>query len=354
MKVAALTSGLHTPSARFRVRQYLPRLSGLGIDVSDYRPAVSNSARLPGTLRHIRMRYMPPIMIGQSILNLALRMPGVVGSHRADVTWLERSFVPGLDDLSFVLKRPLVVDIDDAIWLYNPFGAGMIGRLVGRADMVFAGNSFLADWCSQYCRNVRIVPTAVDAERFRPTVEPISGQVARQEGFVIGWTGTSGNFRFLRDIEPALATFLGRNRGATFLVVADEPPILPSLPPDQLEFIQWAPDTEHRILADMDVGIMPIDDSDLSRGKCSFKMLQYMAAGIPVVVSPFGMNAEVLAMGKIGFGARTNDDWVEALEAFYADPSLRARCGSAGRAIVEAGFSTASVAGRIAAAFGEL
>jgi len=354
VKIAALTSGLHTPSARFRVRQYLPRLSRLGVDVTDYRPAVSNGARLPGALRHIRMRYMPPVLIGQAILNLALRMPGVVGSHRADVTWLERSFVPGLDDLSFLLKRPLVVDIDDAIWLYNPLGAGMIGRLVRRADMVFAGNSFLADWCSQFCRNVRIVPTAVDAERFRPAVEPLSGEVARRGGFVIGWTGTSGNFRFLRDIEPALATFLGRNRGATFLVVADEPPILPSLPPDQLKFMQWTPDIEHRILADMDVGIMPIDDSDLSRGKCSFKMLQYMAAGIPVVVSPFGMNAEMLETGAIGFGARTTDDWVGALEALCADSLLRARCGSAGRAIVEAGFSTASVAGRIAAALGEL
>ena len=354
MKVAALTSGLHTPSARFRVRQYLSKLKTLGVEVTDYRPAVSNAARLPGALRHIRMRYMPPVMIGQSLLNVALRVPGVLGSHRADVTWLERSFAPGCDDLSFVLKRPLVVDIDDAIWLYNPFGASMIGRLVRRADMVFAGNSFLAEWSSQYCRNVRMIPTAIDAERFRPADEGASARSAGREGFVVGWTGTSGNFRFLRDIEPALAAFLGAHPDATFLVVADERPMLPSLPPAQLKFVQWTPDVEHSVLAEMDVGIMPIDDSDLSRGKCSFKMLQYMAAGLPVVVSPFGMNAEVLQMGEIGYGARTNDEWLGALQALYDDASVRARFGRTGRAVIEADFSTAIVAGKIANAFAGL
>jgi glycosyltransferase involved in cell wall biosynthesis len=354
LKVAALTSGLNTPSARFRVRQYLPKLEALGVDVTDYRPAVSNSARLPGALRHIRMRYMPPVMVAQSLLNVTLRVPGVLGSLSADVTWLERSFAPGFDDLSFVLKRPLVVDIDDAIWLYNPFGPSMIGRLVSRADMVFAGNRFLADWCLQYCRDVRIIPTAIDAERFRPPSDALRAQAAEHGNFVIGWTGTAGNFRFLRDIEPALAAFLARNRDAVFVVVADERPLLPSLPPAQLKFVPWAADIEHSVLAQMDVGIMPIDDSDLSRGKCSFKMLQYMAAGLPVIVSPYGMNAEVLEMGEIGYGARTNDDWLATLEALYADASLRARFGRAGRAVIESDFSTAIVAGRIADAFGSL
>lgn len=354
MKVAALTSGLNTPSARFRVRQYLPQLKALGVDVTDYRPAVSNNARLPGALRHIRMRYMPPVMVAQSLLNVTLRVPGVLGSRHADVTWLERSFAPGFDDLSFVLKRPLVVDIDDAIWLYNPFGASMIGRLVSRADMVFAGNRFLADWCLRYCRNVRIIPTAIDAERFRPSSDAERALADGRENFVIGWTGTSGNFRFLREIEPALAAFLAHNRNAVFVVVADEPPLLPSLPPAQLKFVRWAPDIEHSVLAQMDVGIMPIDDSDLSRGKCSFKMLQYMAAGLPVIVSPYGMNAEVLEMGEIGYGARSNNDWVGTLEALSGEPSLRARFGRAGRAVIETHFSTETVAGNIAAAFGGL
>ncbi len=350
MKVTALTSGHNTPSARFRVRQYLPRLKSLGVEVTDYCPAISNSARLPGSLRNVRRRYLPPIMVAQSLLNVALRVPGVSGSHRGDVTWLERNFAPGLDDLAFVLKRPLVVDIDDAIWLYNPFGVSMIRRLVSRADAIFAGNQYLAEWCRPYCSNVHVIPTGIDTERFRPVTVPRENA----EGFVIGWTGTSGNFRFLRNIEDALAAFLRTHPGAIFLVVADEKPNLPALPQEQLRYVQWNASIEHEVLAQMDVGIMPIDDSDLSRGKCSFKMLQYMAAGIPVVVSPYGMNAELLAIDRIGFGAASSDDWVGALQSLYSDEALRKRLGAAGRAVAEAGFSTASVATKIANAFGEM
>jgi glycosyltransferase involved in cell wall biosynthesis len=289
-------------------------------------------------------------MVGQSLLNVALRAPGVCGSHRGDVTWLERNFAPGLDDLAFVLKRPLVVDIDDAIWLYNPFGASMIRRLVSRADAIFAGNQYLADWCRPYCSTVHVIPTGIDTERFRPVDAPRE----KAADFVIGWTGTAGNFRFLRSIEDALAAFLQAHPSATFLVVADEKPNLSALPPEQLRFVRWSASIEHEILAQMDVGIMPIDDSDLSRGKCSFKMLQYMAAGIPVVVSPYGMNAELLAIDRIGFGAASSDDWVGALQSLYSDEALRKTMGAAGRAVAQAGFSTASVAAQIAKAFGEM
>jgi glycosyltransferase involved in cell wall biosynthesis len=348
MKVAALTSGQNTPSARFRVRQYLPKLKSQGIDVQDYCPAVSNGARLPGPLRNIRKRYLPPVMLAQGLLNLALRAPGVLASYGADVTWLERNFAPGLDDFAFMLKSPLVVDIDDAIWLYNPFGQSMIKRLVGRADMVFAGNRFLADWCAQYCRNVRVVPTAIDTDRFYPR----AGSEERDQ-FVVGWTGTSGNFRFLESIESALADFLVMNRDAVFRIVADERPNLPLLPAEQVKYTQWTPATEHTALTEMDVGIMPIDDSELSRGKCSFKMLQYMAAGLPVVVSPYGMNQEILDLSAVGFGARSNSEWLAALEALKQDRALRTRLGGAGRSVVESSFST-SIAAKIAEAFGDL
>jgi glycosyltransferase involved in cell wall biosynthesis len=346
MKVAALTSGLNMPSARFRVRQYMGQLRSAGIDVTDYCPAASNGARLPGPLRYVRRRYLPPVMAGQALMNLALRVPGVIGSYRADATWLERNFAPGLDDLSGLLKCPLVVDIDDAIWLYTPFGESMIKRLVARADMVFAGNGFLADWCGRYCSNVKVIATAIDTERFRP----VPANAVSDRGFVVGWTGTSGNFRFLRDIELALAEFLRANRDATFLVVADERPDLPALPADQLKFVGWTPANEHTMLGQMDVGIMPIDDSELSRGKCSFKMLQYMSAGLPVVVSPYGMNDELLRMNKIGFGAVSTADWLDALQTLR-DERLRSELGHAGRNIVESQFSTVSIAAKIAEGF---
>jgi glycosyltransferase involved in cell wall biosynthesis len=276
--------------------------------------------------------------------NLALRVPGILGSRKADVTWLERNFVFGLDDLAVLLKSPIVLDIDDAIWLYGPFGPSGIKRLVRRVDMVFAGNQFLADWCSNYCENVQVVPTAVDSTRFRPRLTPKSDDGP----FVVGWTGTSSNFRFLKIVEPALARFLGTNPTSRFMVVADQRPSLPALPRHQMAFVQWSPEIEHTALQDMDVGIMPIDDSEWSRGKCSFKMLQYMATGIPVIASPYGMNSEVLALGRLGLSAVSLDEWSEALDVLHRDAHLRRNLGRAGRLALERTYALEIVAARIA------
>lgn len=350
MRVAALTSGRTVPSARFRVRQHLPNLRAAGLDVREYCPAISHGARLPGVLGKVRARYIPPLIIGQTALNMALRIPGIVGSHQADATWLERNFIPGLDDATLLLGKPLVVDIDDAIWLYNPMGRSQVARLVGRADMVFAGNAFIADWCSQYCESIRVIPTAVDSERFVPRITP------KETGspFVIGWTGTSGNFRFLYMIEKALDKFLRGHPSARLMIVADRAPNELSVPSDQLIFRQWDPATEHLILHDFDVGIMPIDDSDLSRGKCSFKMLQYMAVGIPVIASPYGMNGEIFMLGNIGYSATTQSEWIDAFTQCLILRTALSGCGQMAREICLSEFSTQKISSRILSAFIEI
>lgn len=347
VRVTALTSGRNTPSARFRIRQHIPGLRSAGVDVREYCPSINQAARLPGPLGKVRARYLPPVVIGQVALNLALRVPGIIGSYNADVTWLERNFIPGLDGLARLLHNPLVVDIDDAIWLYNPMGKSQIARLMRCADMVFAGNTFLADWCSQYCGNVRVIPTAVDADRFVPRSEPKEPD----SPFVIGWTGTSGNFRFLKAIEDPLSRFLRDHPTARLMVVADRPPTELAVSPDQLLFRRWDPATEHLMLHEFDVGIMPLDDSDISRGKCSFKMLQYMAVGIPVIASPFGMNAEVLALGEFGYPAPSGDDWTEALLDCFGSPGGSERRGRVARDALVSFFSVAVVSAHILSGF---
>lgn len=343
MRVAALTSGGAIPAARFRVRQHLPNLRKAGLDVREYCPAISQHARLPGALGKVRVRYMPPLAIGQAAMNLALRIPGIIGSHRADVTWLERNFVPGLDDAALLLGKPLVVDIDDAIWLYNPMGKSQVARLIGRADMVFAGNDFLADWCSQYCKNIRVIPTAVDAKRFVPR------SVLKEPGtpFIIGWTGTSGNFRFLQMIEKPLGKFLRDHPSARLMIIADRAPNELLIPADQVIFRQWDPATEHLLLHEFDVGIMPLDDTDLSRGKCSFKMLQYMAVGIPVIASPLGMNAQVLALGDFCYPALTDPDWCDALTTCIENPSLCREKGATARDVLVREFSVSIISSKL-------
>lgn len=345
LKVAALTSGKDTPSARFRLRQHFENLRKAGIVVQEYCPSINQGARVPGPLGNIRSRYVPPLVVGQMALNLVLRAPGIVGSHHSDVTWLERNFIPGFDDVVVLLRKPLIVDIDDAIWLYNPLGKKQISRLVGRADMVFAGNTFLADWCAQYCTNIRIIPTAVDEYRFVPRLEAKNPDAP----FIVGWTGTSGNFRFLKTIEKVLGAFLRDQPSAKLMVIADRPPHELAIPSERMIFHQWDPATEHLLLQEFDVGIMPLDDSELSRGKCSFKMLQYMATGMAVIASPYGMNAQVLSLGDIGYAPVSEDDWYFALGESFKDREKLRRFGIFARKVLLEHFSASKISLDIAA-----
>jgi glycosyltransferase involved in cell wall biosynthesis len=277
------------------------------------------------------------------VAHAASRLPALAASRRADAVWLERVFAPGFDWLLRGLKGPIVLDVDDAVWL-----EGLAGRATPRraraATAVIAGNQYLADWFAAYCSQVHVIPTAIDCQRIQPAAR--SGG-----GFVIGWTGTSGNFPYLAAIEPALDVVLREVPGASLLVVADREPSLPRLAGRAVRFVPWSPASEVEALAAMDVGLMPLADDAWTRGKCSFKMLQYMAAGVPGVVSPVGMNREVLALGESGLAATATDDWIAALRALAADPERRARLGATGRAVALAHFDVPVVAARIAAVF---
>lgn len=352
IRVAALTSGINVPSARFRVRQHIVPLRSLGVEVIDYCPSVSQLARLPGKLGRIRQRYMPPVMAGQALLNAILRLPGVVGTYRADVAWIERNFVPGLDGAILCTKSPRVLDVDDAVWLSTLFGKAATQRLARRVDAIIAGNAYLADWYGNFCRNIFVIPTAIDCDRFAPPA--LSEDAVEAEQFIIGWTGTAGNFRYLQTLERPLSHFLRSHPAARLKIVADKRPDLPLIPDSQLEFVRWTPGNEAVSLRNMDVGLMPLVDDEWTRGKCSFKMLQYMATGLPVIVSPVGMNAEVLKMGECGARASNEEDWLGALELLHDNSPLRGAMGASGREIVLTTFSVPTVASQLANAFSTL
>ena len=332
MKITALTSGESSPAGRFRIRQHLAALAARGIEVEDHYPAINQLARLPGRLGRIRTRYLPPIVVGQMALNAATRIPGILSTWKTDALWIERSFIPGLEHLVRLTKGPRILDVDDAIWMMNPMGESSAAYLARSMDVVIAGNDFLADWYGRHCRNVHIVPTAVDCKRYLPKPAEVNN------GFVIGWTGTSGNFPYFKLIEKPLARFLADHDDASLLIVADCEPTFDLIPPSRVVFIPWTPDNEAQILHRMTVGIMPLADTPWARGKCSFKMLQYMASALPVVVSPVGMNADVLKKGEMGFGAISPDDWYDALQAIYEHRDTAAVMGAAGRRIVEENY----------------
>jgi len=262
----------------------------------------------------------------------------VLRANKSDVCLLQRELVSTLHTVERMINCPIVFDVDDAIFLHKR--GRSIDAIAKNANLIICGNSFLADHFSA-AGAVEILPTAVDTSRF----VPVSGSTSRP---VIGWSGSSSGFAYLESIQEPLRIVLDRFPDAVFSVIADRPPTLPELPAEQLRFIQWNEETEVQGLQTFTVGVMPLSDTPWSRGKCSFKMLTYMAVGVPVVVSPVGMNGEVLAMGDCGLAAISSDDWVDSLTTLLLDQDRSATMGIAGRRIVELHYSRDVIAPRFA------
>jgi len=218
-------------------------------------------------------------------------------------------------------------------------------------DAVTAGNSYLAEYFGKYCKEVHVVPTAIDLDRY--TLRPDSANES-SEKFVIGWTGSSSNFKYLDSIEPVLSRFIQGHDRAELILIADRPWEHRLLPPDKVRFIRWSVEEEVRVLHSMSVGIMPLADDKWTRGKCAFKMLQYMGVGLPVIVSPVGMNRDVLEKGDIGLEAGSPDQWYEALVSLYEDRTLGVKLGLEGRKVVEKFYNADIIARELADIFKSL
>ena len=199
------------------------------------------------------------------------------------------------------------------------------------------GNDWLAEAWRRWNGEVAVLPTAVDTAAYRVEELP--------ERPVIGWIGSAGNLRYLEAIAPALGQVVRRFPGVSIAVCCEEPPDLPGLP---IRYVPWSPAAEADFLASITLGVMPLDDGPWERGKCSFKMLQYLAAGRPCVVSPVGMNREVLAQAEVGLAATSSGEWVAALSAILADRAGAQQFGIAGRALVERRYSLEALTPRMA------
>jgi glycosyltransferase involved in cell wall biosynthesis len=334
MQLAAYTSGPTVPSTRARVRQYIRPLAESGIHVHEYPLPWGNTMPETALMR-------PLWMTG----TFGARLCSLVAGRWADVSWVSRQLMPAFVPVQRLLSTPMVLDVDDAVWLNR--GGHRAKELAMSADVIVCGNSFLAEWYRQWNSQIYIVPTAIDTTLY--------GRKPRwdfmRSTLYIGWTGTSLNYPFLYDIETALQHVLDRNPQAALLIVADKPPRFTTIPESRIEFVKWTPKAELDALNRMSIGIMPLADTDWCRGKCSYKMLCYMASHMPVVVSAVGMNKNVLAEGDVGFAADTTESWIAALERLIEDPHLRTAMGQRARTMVEAKYSLHVLAARYANIF---
>ncbi|MCC6421438.1 MAG: glycosyltransferase family 4 protein [Gemmataceae bacterium] len=245
----------------------------------------------------------------------------------------------------------LLFDLDDAVFLrdsYSPRGLHAPVRLrrfagiVRAADAVIAGNAFLAECAARYTDpdRVHVVPTCIDPGRY-PIAEHPNGTPVQ-----LAWVGSSSTLRGLDAVRPMLES-LGRHvPGLRLKLICDSFLAFEHLP---VVPCRWTEAREGVDLATADIGISWMPDDDWSRGKCGLKVLQYMAAGLPVVANPVGVHREMVRHGVNGFLAETAADWVEAVAVLARDPGLRRTMGAAGRRRVEWDYSVTAGARRWAA-----
>lgn len=333
LQVVAFTQGENVPSARFRVRQYRSKLLSLGVAMRESParfgsyPQGSGLARLPWFLSALCERSL-----------------AAFGGGAADVVLFQREMVSTLYLPERFCRAPAVLDVDDAIWLTQRWHS--VDKLARRCRMVLCGNAYLAEHFQPFAET-RIVPTGVDTELWRPGESRHLGE--EDKAPVILWSGSSGGLPYLYELEPALVRVLAAVPRARLRIVCNAPPRLSLVPAERVEFVQWSPDAEVAAVQSADVGLMPMPDTPWTRGKCSFKMLTYMACGVPAVASPWGMNAEVIAGGG-ALGAVSADDWVDTLVSLLSDCETARTLGAEGRAQVEARYSLTVLAPRIAQA----
>jgi len=231
-------------------------------------------------------------------------------------------------------SREIIYDFDDAI-MYSPeipesdttSHFRLFQRTVRLADMVIAGNSYLAEHARKFNPNVEILPTGLDTSSYKLWAD------LKNDGKIrLVWIGSSSTLKYLADIKPAFEEIGERFNNVILRIICDEFFDLQNLP---VEKRLWSQDTESLDLATSDIGLAPLPDNRFTRGKCGFKILQYACAGLPVIASPVGTNSDYVHDNVTGFLATDTRQWVDRITQLIENPQLREKMGQEGRAFVQ-------------------
>ncbi len=338
MLLMAVHAPDRTPSQRFRIEEFLPYLREQGIE-TDFSWALSadDAKTFYGKV--------PASEKAKVVARAGARQVKAVAPHllrkRYDVIFVQReAFFLGGPWLEWLASRsaPMIYDFDDAIWVHQVSesnrrfaflkNVNKVPRLVELAHTVFAGNPYLANWARAFNGNVRVVPTTIDTEVYRPGP-------AREEAsapVVIGWSGSTTTVEHFQTALPALTRVKAKlGDRVRFKVIGDA-----NYRHEALGIVGegWRAETEVAELQKIDIGLMPLPDTEWARGKCGLKGLQYMALGIPTLMSPVGVNSDIVRDGENGFLPRSEEEWVERLCQLAQDAAARRRLGAAGRKTV--------------------
>jgi glycosyltransferase involved in cell wall biosynthesis len=313
MKIAFLTTRMEKPSARYRFLQYVPYLEGEGLTI--------NLMTIPSTYSN-RQSFFKTL-------------------SDYDVVFLQKKLF-GLIDWRALRRRAkrIIFDFDDAVMYKDSKSMKAesssrlrrFERVVKGSDMVIAGNKYLEEWASRYSDNVMVIPTSIDMNVY---CDKTSAQ--KYDVVTLGWIGSASTLIYLEKIRDVLDVISDKYPNVRLKIIADK-----FLDESMMPLVkkEWRAEDEMEDLLSLDIGLMPLTDDPWSRGKCGFKLLQYMGTGLCSVASPIGVNTEIISHGINGLLASTDEEWVSCLSRLIEDVNLRAALGRDARKTVIESYST--------------
>lgn len=325
-------------SSRLRSLQYLPALKAAGIEVTVF--PLFDDAYLEALYAG---KGRPSGLVARRYLARILNLRQAVDS---DLLWIEKETLPylpyGIEHALMPRGVPYMVDYDDAVFHnYDLSSHAWVRRLLGRkidrvmagSAAVLCGNDYLAARALDAgAARVQYVPTVVDAERYR--VRPRLGSTEP----VIGWIGTPSTQHYVVELAPVLK-YICKKHGARLVLVGARPDVAERFKGLPVKVVPWSEEGEAEHVARFDVGIMPLRDGPWERGKCGYKLIQYMACGKPVVASPVGVNTQIVQDCKCGLLTDSPEHWFQALDRLLSDTTEREAFGRNGREAVERKYS---------------
>jgi len=281
------------------------------------------------------------------------RLRSIPAISRARAIWVEYELLPWLPFVAehwlYASARPVIVDYDDAIFhRYDQHPLASVRRVLGRkigrimasATVVIVGNEYLAERARDSgAKNVHVLPSVVDLERYRQrsTFSP--------DECVVGWVGSRSTTPHLRSIS----SILGNVAGPLRLRLVNVGGAHCTIPGVRVDNCMWSEDSEIERMLEFDVGVMPLPDEPWTRGKCGYKLIQYMGCGLPTIASPVGANAQIVDHGTTGLLASTAHEWEHALTTLARSPRLRSDMGLRGYERAAQRYSLAVTAPKLVA-----
>ena len=341
MKVLLLSRyGPLGASSRVRYLQYLPYFRERGVEV-EVAPLFSDA--------YLQALYAGGSRWREVLAGYARRLAALAHARRFDIVIIEKELFPFLpavvERFLGAMGVPYVADYDDALFhRYDLHSRALVRRSLARkidavmrhAAVVVAGNEYLAERAREAeAARVEVIPTVVDTQRYRPRQGPAN------EVPVVGWVGTPRTSRYLQTLLPVFEA-LQRELLVRFVAVGARAADFAGTP---VEVWPWSEDSEVQSIQHFDIGIMPLTESPWERGKCGYKLIQYMACGVPAVASPVGVNSVIVKPGENGLLAN-DEEWEQQLAVLLKDAETRRSYGERGRMDIEAWYSLEAQAPR--------